>query len=175
MLIPGRICPKSDSPLLECIATCHTGDCYALNIPDSLFAEKLEHQGKPPAYVPILKPNSFDAASSSDFEAAIRERLSLITPQMKHCTAVRYLKDASFTLFMGRAVQGILKSDSKDLVPCYENLLKGKIDEDRMARLDEIIDKLKGTPPKKGSVEIQAQRMKGAFSLLMAHKLQEYN
>jgi len=159
--------------VVECIATCHIDDCYARNAPDSLFAEKLEHQGKPLAYVPISKPNFFDAASYFDFAAAIRERLSLITPETEHCTAVRYLKDASFTLFMGRALQGILRSDSKDLVPCYENLLKGKIDSDRMAWLEEIIDELKGIPPEKGLVETQAQRMKGAFSLLMAGKLQE--
>jgi hypothetical protein len=84
-----------------------------------------------------------------------------------------YLKDASLMLFMGRALQGILKSESKDMIPCYEDLLKGKIDEDRKTWLEELIVDLRKTPPEKGSVEVQAQRMKGVFSLFIASKLQE--
>lgn len=102
----------------------------------------------------------------------IRERLSLITPETEYSTAMKYLKDASFTLFMGRALQGILRSDSKDLIPCYESLLKVEIGENRIAHLEEIIDELKKVPPEKKSVETQAQRIKAAFSLLMAGKLQ---
>lgn len=106
-------------------------------------------------------------------ETAIRDRLSLITPETEHGAAAMYLKDASLMLFMGRALQGILMSDSKDMIPYYEDLLKGKIDEDRKTRLEEFIADLRKTPPDKGSVEVQAQRMKCAFSLFMASKLQE--
>jgi hypothetical protein len=119
-------------------------------------------------------PPSFEAASSFDMAAATRNRLLSITPETEHGTAVRYLKDASFTLFMGRALQGILKSGSKDLIPYYEDLLKGKVDEDRTARLEEIVTNIRKAPPEKGSAEAQAQRMKGAFSLYMASKLRKY-
>jgi len=173
MPVPGRTCPKSDSPAVECVATCCTGKCYALSPPDSLFAERLELWGKPPAYVPPSMPPSFEAASSFDMVAATRNRLLSITPETEHGTAVRYLKDASFMLFMGRALQGILKSGSKDLIPHYEDVLRGKVDEDRTARLEEIISDLRKALPEKGSAEVEAQRMKGTFSLYMASKLRE--
>ncbi len=144
-----------------------------LNEPDSLFAEKLELRGRPQAYVPLSLPSSFETASSFSMETAIRDRLSLITPETEHGVAVMYLKDASLMLFMGRALQGILKSESKDMIPYYEDLLKSKIDEGRKTRLEEFIADLRKTPPEKGSVEVQAQRMKSAFSLFMASKLQE--
>jgi hypothetical protein len=118
-------------------------------------------------------PTSFETASSFSMATAIRNRLSLITPETEHGTAVMYLKDASLMLFMGRALQGILKSESKDMIPYYEDLLKSKIDEGRKTWLEEFIADLRKTPPDKGSVEVQAQRIKGAFSLFMASKLQE--
>jgi len=171
MPAPGRICPKSDSPAVECVATFCTGKCYIFSPPDSLFAEKLEFWGKPPAYAPPSMPPSFEAASSFDMVATTRNRLLSITPETEHDTALRYLKDASLMLFLGRAFQGILKSGSKDLIPYYEDVPKGKVDEDRTARLEEIIADIKKAPPEKGTAEVQAQRMKGAFSLHMASKL----
>jgi hypothetical protein len=121
----------------------------------------------------MLMPPSLDAATFFDMAAVTRERLSLITPETDHGTAVGYLKEASLTLFMGRALQGILKTDSKDLIPYYESVLKGKIDESRTSRLEEIIVDLRKRSPEKGSVEFHAQRVKGAFALYMASKLQE--
>ncbi|MBM5804630.1 MAG: hypothetical protein FJZ49_00925 [Candidatus Verstraetearchaeota archaeon] len=173
MPVPGRICPRSGSPAVECAATCCAGECYAFSPPDSLFAEKLGFWGKPLAYAPPQMPPSFEAASSFDMVVATRNRLFSITPETEHGTAVRYLKDASLMLFMGRALQGILKSGSKDLIPCYEGVLRGKVDEDRTARLEEIISDLRKALPEKGSAEVQAQRMKGVFSLHMASKLRE--
>jgi hypothetical protein len=119
-------------------------------------------------YQPSAMPSSFKGVTSFDMMAYVRGRLTKITPETSLSVAKKYLRDASFALFMDRARNGIVKSNSKDLIPHYEAILGGKVNEDVLSRLREIMYDLKGIIPDKGKEEGIAQRFKATFALYKA-------
>ncbi|MBM5804460.1 MAG: hypothetical protein FJZ49_00075 [Candidatus Verstraetearchaeota archaeon] len=100
--------------------------------------------------------------------AYVRERLTKITPETSLSIAIKYLREASFAFFMDRARAGAIKSNSKDLIPHYEAILSGKVNEGVLSRLREIMYDLKGIIPDKGREEGIAQRFKATFALYKA-------
>jgi len=113
-------------------------------------------------------PSSFKGITSFDMMAYIRERLTKNTPETSLGVSKKYLRDASFALFMDRARDGIIKSGSKDLIPHYDVILKGGGCDGVMNQLSALMDDLRQSSPEKGKEEVTAQRHKVAFALLKA-------
>jgi len=122
-------------------------------------------------YKPSALPSSFEGVTAFDMMAYVRERLTKITPETSLSIAIKYLRDASFAFFMERAHAGITKSGSKDLVPHYEAILKGRVEEGASDRLRAIMDDLRKVVPDKGKEEGIAQRFKATFAMCKAGRL----
>jgi len=100
--------------------------------------------------------------------AYVRGRLTKITPDTSLSVAKKYLRSASFALFMDRARDGIVKSGSKDLIPHYEAILKGRVEDGVLNQLRAIMDDLRRANLEEGKEEVIAQRYKATFALLKA-------
>jgi hypothetical protein len=121
-----------------------------------------------PATLPLFI--SFEKAADFDYMANIRDVLLSIRPEHSFENAAKWLRDASFTMYMGRAIQGISNSCSEDLKKIFMRITSMKIDRELIESLIDILAALKDMEPIEGHEERQVQRIKAAFSLFMACK-----
>ena len=164
-MISGRICQDSSTPFIEDPLSTRCG--LAKTPPDAFISEKAKRSVPAQAhYKPVKYPLSFECSSLG--MDAVRERLLLVEPETDLEDALRYIKEASFALFMVRSKEGILGSNSKDLISPFEDVLSCRREDSNKTALEAITSEIRANPVEKDRVEVQAQRMKAAFNLLRA-------
>ena len=161
----------SESPALECLPLCEKSDCYAYRAPDLAFQDRLVFDVQA-RHEQAKLPIDFPSFESYNAPSVLRGLLTKIVPNTPIEVAIEYLNLASYLWFMNRAYEGIVKSNSKDLILPFEDTLSGNgfrhIDQ-----LENLLHKIRNLAISGTQVEILANRTKAIFSLLMAIKVME--
>lgn len=161
----------SESPILECFPLCKKFECYAYRPPDTIFTNRLVIES-PNKYSPIKLPENFSSATTHNFAELIRTALNMIMPGMSLEDSIKYLSLASYLLFVYRAYDGIMKSDSSDLIPIFNDVLS-RGGTKYLGLLGSLLNNIRNADLNKNSAEVLANRTKAIFSLLMAIKVME--
>lgn len=142
-------------------------------MPDLPVLERLKGRTESDLYIPLEFPASLAKAAEFNWMEAVRERMLRVMPETSLWAAKKYLRDASFALFMHRGLHGMGKSASKDLEGCFQLALnrRGSLPEltERKSMLAELKDS--PVPAGKEKVELLAMRVKAVFYLMLAEKL----
>ncbi|MGQ9759869.1 MAG: hypothetical protein ACUVQ5_04810 [Candidatus Methanomethylicaceae archaeon] len=120
-------------------------------------------------YSPPEMPADFSSFAKYDAMGSIRSILLSIVPSTPIEECIRRLAMSSHLIFMERAYAGIFKIGSNDLIPIFNNVLKGNGTE-YLGLLESLIKELKDMNLEIDSVDIIANRVKTLFSLRMAIK-----
>ncbi|MCX8182393.1 MAG: hypothetical protein N3D12_04685 [Candidatus Methanomethyliaceae archaeon] len=161
----------SSSPALECLPLCEKSECYAFRAPDSALSDRIKFD-TPTKHDPVELPTSLSSFANCDISTVLRDLLTKILPNTPLEESIERLKLASYIWFMYRAYDGIIKSDSKDLILPFEDTLSGN-GAKHFERLENIINEIRNIDISNSTVEILANRTKAVFSLLMAIRVIE--
>ncbi|MEM3365650.1 MAG: hypothetical protein QXM93_04450 [Candidatus Methanomethyliaceae archaeon] len=156
----------SESPAIECLPLCERSECYAFRSPDSAFSERIVVDA-PTKPKPAKVPADFSSFAATNVPSILRDVLTGILPGTSLDDAVSHLNIASYLWFMYRAYDGILKSNSKDLILPFNDVLSGKGTK-HSEQLENLLSEIRNIDVNKSTVEILAHRTKAIFSLLMA-------
>jgi hypothetical protein len=170
-LVSGRICPESGSPAIECAGRCGSERCAYRRMPDRPIVENMKEERRGGGYSELKTPRDLKTARDFDWMGAARMRMFCVMPETEPDAAARYLFDAAFALFVGRALQGITKSNSKGLSKHLAVLLKKEWNEASDLGLELMIARLKEKIPNTGEVDAYANRFKAAYWLKSASSL----
>lgn len=161
----------TESPLLECLPICEKSECHLYQPPDSPFRDRLEFHA-PENYKQLKIPKDFSSFGDYLVSQKITFVLKEVLPNTPFEDAIKYLRTASYLLFMQRAHEGIIRSKSKDLILAFEDALSGK-GEAHLNQLEDHLKVIRSIDLGKNSVDTLANRTKSIFSLLMAIKVAE--
>lgn len=160
----------SESPVLECLPTCKN-DCLAYSPPDLVFRDRILSD-TPNSYEPLKLPANFSSFADYSVPKELVNLLRKILPNVPHEASISYLNTASIIWFLHRAHDGILKSNSNDLIQVFEDTLSG-IGGKHLDMLDNSLAEIRKAELDKSSVETLANRTKAIFSLSMAIRVME--
>jgi hypothetical protein len=116
-------------------------------------------------YSEARTPKDLKTARAFDWMSAARMRMLGVMPETEPDAAASYLFDAAFALFIGRALQGMIKSNSKGMSKHLAVLLKKEWNEASDLELELIMAKLKEKIPNAGEVDAYANRFKAVYWL----------
>ena|GEM_PF-847825 len=170
-MVSGRICPESGSPAIECAGGCGSERCAYLRMPDRPIVENMKEKRGGGGYSKAKTPRDLKTARAFDWMGAARMRMLGVMPETEPDAAARYLFDAAYALFVGRALQGIIKSNSKGMSKHLAVLLKKEWSEASDLELEMVMAKLKERIPDAGEVDAYANRFKAAYWLKSASSI----
>ncbi|MGC8936885.1 MAG: hypothetical protein ACP5KV_05935 [Candidatus Methanomethylicaceae archaeon] len=117
-------------------------------------------------------PSNFSSFADYDTSKELVNLLIKILPNVPYEDSISYLKTASIIWFLHRAHDGILKSNSNDLIQVFEDTLSG-ISVKHLEMLDNSLAEIRNAELNKSSVDTLANRTKAIFSLSMAIRVME--
>jgi len=170
-LVSGRICPESGSPAIECAGGCGSEQCAYRRMPDRPIVENMEEERRGGGYFKAKIPRDLKTARAFDWMGAARMRMFGVMPETEPDAAAKYLFDASFALFIGRALQGMNKSNSLGMSKHLAVLLKKEWNETSDMKLELAMDRLKERIPSVGEVDGYANRFKALYWLKSASSI----
>jgi hypothetical protein len=140
-------------------------------MPDRPIVENMREGRGGGGYSEAKTPRDMKAARAFDWMDTARMRMFGVMPETEPDAAARYLFDAAFALFIGRALQGMIKSNSKDKLKHLAVLLKKEWNETSDQELEMVMARLKEKIPSAGEVDVYANRFKATYWLKSASSL----
>jgi hypothetical protein len=122
-------------------------------------------------YSEARTPRGLKTARAFDWMSAARMNMLSVMPETEPDAATRYLFDAAFALFVGRALQGMIKSNSKGMLKHLAVLLKKEWNEASDLELELMMARLKERIPSSGEVDAYANRFKAVYWLKSASSI----
>jgi len=149
---------------------CGSAGCTARKLPDQIVIDLLKKRQENKQYIPLRFPTDYKRAATFDWMDRVRRRMLAVTPETSLSAAERYLRDASYLLFVWRSLQGITKSESKDLIEPFERILQQRADGRLIKDLRSMLDELRGATDR-GNIDGLVMRVKALFFMIRAASL----